>query len=159
MPEERIVCLGTSISLMRTGILCARRTHSKVALTFCSKLFLVGFCVSPIPRGMLSTSPLIGGAPLNGVTMAKSPILTKLSLVSSRLRLDSKGLLIDYGQDWLAGVCAVAHIEHQVGHITVDRRMHKNADQNVFCSACNDLECRYRRLCCRDAYDCRGISR
>ena len=84
IPEERIVSFGTLISLMRTGILCARRTHSKVALTFCSKLLPVGFCVSPIPRAMLSTSPLIGGAPLNGVTTAKSPTLTKLSLVSSR---------------------------------------------------------------------------
>src|SRR5215471_498883 len=59
MPEERIVSLGTSMSLMRTGMRCARRTYSKVALTFCSKLLPVGFCVSPIPRAMLSTSPLI----------------------------------------------------------------------------------------------------
>ena len=41
MPEEKMVSFGTLISLMRTGIRCARRTHSKVALTFCSNLLAV----------------------------------------------------------------------------------------------------------------------
>src|ERR1700730_2839474 len=62
IPEERIVSFGTSTSLIRTGIRCARRTHSKVAFTFCNRLVPVGFCVSPIPRAMLSTRPLIGAA-------------------------------------------------------------------------------------------------
>jgi hypothetical protein len=73
IPEERIVSFGTSTSLIRTGIRCARRTHSKVAFTFCNRLVPVGFCVSPIPRAMLSTRPLIGAAPLIGITVAESP--------------------------------------------------------------------------------------
>src|SRR5258707_10666050 len=54
------------------------------AFTFCNRLAPVGFCVSPIPRAMLSTCPLIGGAPLIGITIAESPTLTKFSFVSSR---------------------------------------------------------------------------
>ena len=46
------------------------------AFTFCNRLAPVGFCVSPIPRAMLSTCPLIGGAPLIGITIAESPTLT-----------------------------------------------------------------------------------
>jgi hypothetical protein len=129
MPDERIVSFGTSTSLIRTGIRWARRTHSKVAFTFCNRFCPTGFSVSPIPRAMLSTRPLIAGAPLISITVAESPNLNEIQLGLLQIGLDPKRIAVDDGQDGFSSVSEVSLVDHEVCHVAIYRCINEGAIQ------------------------------
>src|SRR3984893_14651571 len=127
MPEERIVPFGTSTSLIRTGIRCARRTHSNVALTFCNRFCPTGFSVSPSPRAMLSTRPFNCRCSTHQYDFGGIANLNEIQLRLLQIGLDPKRITVDEGQDSFPNVSEISFVNNQACHVAIYRSIHGGA--------------------------------